>query len=89
MTSQIYKVGQLEIVRVVELEFPLGPAILPVGRDPEWTGLDQHPDESPAIRRALLQECAARNALMIGVHFGSPGAGRVRPIGDAWRLEAS
>lgn len=56
--------------------------------DPDWTGLDEHPDESPRIRRALLQECAARDALMIGPHFGSPGAGRVRPVGDSWRLEA-
>lgn len=55
--------------------------------DPDWAGLDEHPHASPAIRHALLQECAARNALMIGPHFGSPGAGRVRPIGDAWRLE--
>ena len=56
--------------------------------DPEWTGLDEHPDASPRIRRALLQDCAARNALMIGPHFGGPGAGRVRPLGDSWLLEA-
>jgi glyoxylase-like metal-dependent hydrolase (beta-lactamase superfamily II) len=56
--------------------------------DPDWTGLDENPDASPGIRRALLQECSARNALMIGPHFGSPGAGRVRPVGDAWRLDA-
>jgi glyoxylase-like metal-dependent hydrolase (beta-lactamase superfamily II) len=56
--------------------------------DPDWTGLDENPSQSPGIRRALLQECAARDALMIGPHFGSPGAGRVRPVGDSWRLEA-
>ena len=55
--------------------------------DPDWAGLDQLAEAAPRIRRALLSECARRNTLMIGPHFGTPGAGRVRPDGDAWRLE--
>jgi glyoxylase-like metal-dependent hydrolase (beta-lactamase superfamily II) len=55
--------------------------------DPDWTGLDMQSDASPGIRRALLEECEARDALMIGPHFGSPGAGRVRREGDVWRLD--
>jgi hypothetical protein len=31
---QRFRVGDLEVVRVVELEFPLGREVLPVGRDP-------------------------------------------------------
>ena len=54
--------------------------------DPDWTGLDMADDAAPGIRRALLDECATRNTLVIGPHFGTPGAGRVRPDGDAWRL---
>ena len=55
--------------------------------DPDWTGLDAQADRAPRVRRALLEECAARDTLVIGPHFGSPGAGRVRADGDAWRLE--
>ena len=54
--------------------------------DPDWTGLDMDPDVAPRIRRALLEECEARDALVIGPHFGAPGAGRVRREGDAWKL---
>ena len=57
-------------------------------QDPDWTGLDEMADAAPAVRRALLDECARRNTLVIGPHFGTPGAGRVRPDGDEWRLEA-
>lgn len=56
--------------------------------DPEYTGLDQMTEAAPGIRRALLEECARRDTLVIGPHFGSPGAGRARPDGDVWRLEA-
>jgi len=56
--------------------------------DPDWSGLDAMADAAPGVRRALLKECAERNTLVIGPHFGTPGAGRVRPDGDAWRLEA-
>ena len=55
--------------------------------DPDWTGLDEQADRAPSVRRALLEECAARDTLLIGPHFGSPGAGRVRAHGDAWRLD--
>jgi glyoxylase-like metal-dependent hydrolase (beta-lactamase superfamily II) len=54
--------------------------------DPDWTGLDMEPDAAPRIRRALLEECEAREALVIGPHFGAPGAGRVRREGEAWQL---
>jgi glyoxylase-like metal-dependent hydrolase (beta-lactamase superfamily II) len=54
--------------------------------DPDWTGLDMEPDAAPRIRRALLEECEARNALVIGPHFGAPGAGRVRREGETWQL---
>jgi glyoxylase-like metal-dependent hydrolase (beta-lactamase superfamily II) len=56
--------------------------------DPDWTGLDACPEDSPRVRRALLQECAERNTLVVGPHFGTPGAGRVRTDGSAWRFEA-
>jgi glyoxylase-like metal-dependent hydrolase (beta-lactamase superfamily II) len=56
--------------------------------DPEFTDLDFASDASPKLRRALLEECVERNTLMIGPHFGTPGAGRVRRAGDVWMLEA-
>ena len=31
---QVFEVGELRIVRVLELEFPLGTAILRIGSDP-------------------------------------------------------
>jgi glyoxylase-like metal-dependent hydrolase (beta-lactamase superfamily II) len=55
--------------------------------DPDWTGLDMEPEAAPGIRRALLEECAKRDTLVIGPHFGAPGAGRVRADGDVWRLD--
>ncbi len=55
--------------------------------DPDFTGLDFDSDASPGLRRALLEECVEKNALMIGPHFGTPGAGRVRRAGDVWMLE--
>jgi glyoxylase-like metal-dependent hydrolase (beta-lactamase superfamily II) len=54
--------------------------------DPDWTGLDMESDAAPRIRRALLEECEARDALVIGPHFGRPGAGRVRRNGETWEL---
>ena len=56
--------------------------------DPDWAGLDMDPAASPRLRRTLLAECAERGTLMIGPHFGSPGAGRVRARGNAWVLDA-
>jgi glyoxylase-like metal-dependent hydrolase (beta-lactamase superfamily II) len=55
--------------------------------DPDWTGLDMEPEAAPGVRRALLEECEACDALVIGPHFGAPGAGRVRRDGEAWRLQ--
>jgi glyoxylase-like metal-dependent hydrolase (beta-lactamase superfamily II) len=55
--------------------------------DPDWVRLDAQPERAPSVRRALLEECAERNTLVIGPHFGSPGAGHVRPDGAAWRLD--
>ena len=56
--------------------------------DPDWSGLDMNPEKAPGIRRALLETCAERNTLIIGPHFGSPGAGRLTPQAGAWRLDA-
>ncbi|MEN8185009.1 MAG: MBL fold metallo-hydrolase, partial [Myxococcota bacterium] len=56
--------------------------------DPDWSGLDMDPAAAPGLRRALLEECEARGTLLIGPHFGSPGAGRVRREGATWRLDA-
>ena len=56
--------------------------------DPDFSALDFAPEASPGLRRALLEECVERNALVIGPHFGTPGAGRVRRAGDVWMLEA-
>ena len=55
--------------------------------DPDWTDLDAQAERAPSVRRALLEECAARDTLVIGPHFGSPGAGRVRADGATWRLD--
>lgn len=55
--------------------------------DPDWVGLDMEPAAAPRVRRALLEECERRDAIVIGPHFGAPGAGRVRRDGDVWRLE--
>jgi len=56
--------------------------------DPDWAGLDMDAGASGRVRRALLAECAERNTLLIGPHFGSPGAGRVQADGAVWRLRA-
>lgn len=55
--------------------------------EPAWAGLDLDAEASPKVRRALLEECALRETLLLGPHFGSPGAGRVRAEGSAWRVE--
>ena len=40
-----------------------------------------------AVGKKARREGAARGPLLIGPHFGSRGAGRVRANGDAWRLD--
>jgi hypothetical protein len=47
---------------------------------------DLDPTVLEATRRALLADCVDRGALLIGPLFESPGAGRVEPEGDGWRL---
>lgn len=56
--------------------------------DPGWAGLDAFPERAAELRRELLARCAERGTLLIGPHFGSPGAGRVVADGDAWRINA-
>lgn len=57
--------------------------------DPDWTGLDEDPRRSRHLRRELLKRCEQEEALVVGPHFGSPGAGYVHRDGDAWRISAA
>jgi glyoxylase-like metal-dependent hydrolase (beta-lactamase superfamily II) len=53
----------------------------------EATNGDLDPIVLAQTRRDLLTRCVEGDALVIGPLFASPGAGRVRPDGDTWRLE--
>jgi glyoxylase-like metal-dependent hydrolase (beta-lactamase superfamily II) len=57
--------------------------------DPDWTELDESHHESRRLRRELLKRCEAEDTLVVGPHFGSPGAGHVSRDGDAWRITAA
>ena len=56
--------------------------------EPGWTGLDMVDDAAPRLRRALFDRCVTDDVLMIGPHFGTPGAGRVAVEGEEWKLVA-
>lgn len=53
---------------------------------PEVPNGDLDPVLLAKTRRALLARCAEEGALLIGPLFAGPGAGRVLPHGDTWRL---
>ncbi len=55
---------------------------------PDWSVVVDHDqDQSRATRRALLEGCAERGALLIGTHFPAPTAGHVVRDGASYRLE--
>jgi len=49
---------------------------------------DLDPVALEATRRSLLRRCTEVGALVVGPLFAPPGAGQVRPDGDAWRFDA-
>jgi glyoxylase-like metal-dependent hydrolase (beta-lactamase superfamily II) len=56
--------------------------------DPSWsTSFDSSVTAAQAARIKLLDSLADQPTLMIGTHFASPCAGRVRRDGKAYRLE--
>lgn len=55
---------------------------------PDWNAVsDKDPRTGEATRRAALTEAAADGRLLIGTHFPSPTAGRIRADANAWRFE--
>lgn len=54
---------------------------------PDVDNGDRDPVQLAQTRRTLLSRCVDDDVLLIGPLFASPGAGRVRPDGDTWRLE--
>ena len=54
---------------------------------PDAATTDRDPLKLAQTRRTLLARCADDDVLLIGPLFAAPGAGRVRPDGDSWRLE--
>ena len=53
---------------------------------PEVATGDLDPVLLEKTRRALLAQCVEDDALLVGPLFAAPGAGRVVPHGDTWRL---
>ncbi len=54
---------------------------------PEWAAaVDSDPVQSVATRRAMFQELAGGNVLVIGTHFAGATAGRIVRDGDTYRL---
>jgi len=57
---------------------------------PDWSPrFDSDPTESAATRARLFAEWADQPILVIGTHYATPTAGRVRRDGQAFRFEAS
>jgi len=56
--------------------------------NPSIENADRDPVALEATRRSLLSRCTDIGALVVGPLFAPPGAGRVQPEGDAWRLDA-
>jgi glyoxylase-like metal-dependent hydrolase (beta-lactamase superfamily II) len=52
---------------------------------PTWVGNDALPAETIAVRRRLLDDCAARDVPIVSPHFPEPGGGRVRVDGTDGR----
>lgn len=56
---------------------------------PHWcTDFDLDRALATETRQAMLEELADTDTLILGTHFPAPTAGRVRRIGEAYRLEA-
>jgi glyoxylase-like metal-dependent hydrolase (beta-lactamase superfamily II) len=56
---------------------------------PQVDNGDLDPAVLEATRRSLLARCVEQDALVIGPLFAAPGAGRVRPDQESWRLAAA
>jgi glyoxylase-like metal-dependent hydrolase (beta-lactamase superfamily II) len=55
---------------------------------PEWSSVaDSDAEAARTTRRALLERYAETPTLVIGTHFATPTAGRLKRDGSAWRLE--
>lgn len=54
--------------------------------NPDVDNADLDPITLARTRRSLLTRCVRADALVIGPLFASPGGGKVRQDGDAWRL---
>ena len=55
---------------------------------PEWNSVaDSDAEGARATRRAMLARYADTPTLVIGTHFATPTAGRLKRDGDAWRLD--
>jgi glyoxylase-like metal-dependent hydrolase (beta-lactamase superfamily II) len=55
---------------------------------PHWcSSADHDRDQGLETRRRMFEELADRPVLVIGTHFATPTAGRIRRDGDCYRLE--
>jgi len=55
---------------------------------PEWgPQFDSDPDEARRTRRKFVSDHADQPVLIIGTHFATPTAGRIRRDGDAFRFQ--
>ena len=56
--------------------------------EPGWsTRFCFDPAQSAATRRAVLEQCADRDIVVLPAHFPTPTAGHVKSAGDAFRFE--
>jgi glyoxylase-like metal-dependent hydrolase (beta-lactamase superfamily II) len=56
---------------------------------PEWACfLDYDPQQSSDVRRAVFQQAAASDQLLIGTHFVAPSAGYLTPDADGWSFRS-
>jgi hypothetical protein len=54
---------------------------------PDWSSkYCADPKQSAATRRRIFEYCAARQCLMLLVHFGWPCCGRIVRAGEAFRF---
>jgi len=55
---------------------------------PAWPwAFDAHPDQAEKDKALILDQAAARHALVFGSHLPFPGVGHVAPQGDGWRWQ--
>lgn len=56
--------------------------------EPDWTcSFDSDPALAISTRRAFLERFADQPTLVLGTHFATPTAGRIRRDGSVWRFE--